>query len=1050
MPSCSPRELGTKLSQSSTDLIATGGQDGGNTTSYSQRAMETETVDVVVNLNASHGQGETTPLGTPIAMEAKMIVSDDDFNAGNTTLSAPSAMETVNVESSRGLNARHGEGCEQDETIKLGTPSEMETKMIVLSEDLAVGKTSLSTLSAIEIVTVESSGDMIAGKTTSGTTPRVEEMELVDAGGDSIAEQNQWTLSQSSMDLIATGGQDGGNTTSYSQRAMETETVDVVVNLTASHGQGETTPLGTPIAMEAKMIVSDEDFTAGNTTLSAPSAMETVNVESSGGLNARHGEGCEQDETIKLGTPSEMETKMIVLSEDLAVGKTSLSTLSAIEIVTVESSGDMIAGKTTSGTTPRVVEMELVDAGGDSIAEQNQDHGQDNETKFSISREKETETVVFRADLMGTLKPIFGKGGNRTSGTPRAVKNKMAKTNVESITRCKRVCERGVIEKGPSSPEGKATDKKRESPFPERASSSKRGARRGMQGTLNQPTQKRARIQEKNNEICDPGPRSIMEEGPSSLPERQATNNKRGSLWLERVRSCTRGTKRGMQDTSSQPTQKRVRIVEQNQEVNNPGPSSIMENSPSSLERQAANKKRGSPSSDRVRSCKKTTFLWLIDSKIIKEDERVSYRSDTIEKPLAGRITRGGILCSCCQEEISMWTFENHAGSTLRQPYKHIYIHRKRKTLRKCLIDVWQHAREQKRRQMFLFVPKETDADQDDDVCAVCGDGGDLICCDRCPSTYHLSCINIETVPQNDWFCPYCVCKYCGLVVDLVVEKKRYYEKKEGFKCSQCDKKYHWECFEKYEKDSSKLTKPSRSYCGRGCQGIYAKMGVYLGIRNDYSAKYSWRVIRLMETYKNNPAYMNLFLENNSKVALTWMLMNEAFEKITDRKTGINVVRSIVYSCKSNLSRIDFSRFYMFVLEEDDAIIAAASIRFHGSRIAEMPLIATEMTRRGQGVCQELMRVIESFLCNLKVKNLIIPSAVETCDMWKRKYNFTEVSEELKKEISSYKIVMFPCAVRLYKDLSASIAEIKIDLEPQTEHAEVTARLEHGPSHQED
>jgi len=80
---------------------------------------------------------------------------------------------------------------------------------------------------------------------------------------------------------------------------------------------------------------------------------------------------------------------------------------------------------------------------------------------------------------------------------------------------------------------------------------------------------------------------------------------------------------------------------------------------------------------------------------------------------------------------------------------------------------------------------------------------------------------------------------------------------------------------------------------------ICEKMGVYLGIRNDYSAKYSWRVIRLMEeTYKKNSAYMNLFLENNSKVAVTWMLMNDAFETITDRKTGINVVRSIVYSCK--------------------------------------------------------------------------------------------------------------------------------------------------------
>ncbi|KAK7346760.1 hypothetical protein VNO80_21283 [Phaseolus coccineus] len=858
-------------------------------------------------------------------------------------------------------------------------------------------------------------------------------------------------MSQSSTDLIARGGQDGGNTISYSQRAMEVETVDIAVNLNASHGQdggqGEITTLGTPSAMETRITVSNEEFTAGNTTLSTPRAMDTVNVESSEGLSARHGQGCGQDETIRLGTAREMETQMIVSSEDLTVGKTSLSTPRAIEIVRIDSSGDMVAGKTTSCTTPRAMEMELVDAGGDSIAEQKQDHGQGNKTKFSISREIETETVVFRADLMATPKQIFGKGG--TSGTPKAVKNKMAETSMEPIARCKRVCGRGVREKGPSSPEGKATYKKRDSPFPERARSAKRGARRGRQGTWNHPTQKRARIIEKNKEICDPGPSSIMEEGPSS-PERRAANNKRGSPLLERVRSCKRGTKRGMQGTSSQPSQKRVRIVEQNKEVSNPGPNSIMENGPSSLERQAANNKRGSPSSERVRSCKKNTcILWLIDSRIIKKDERVSYKSATMKKALAGRITRGGILCSCCQEEISMWTFEKHAGSDLRQPYKHIYIHRKQKSLRKCLIEAWQHAREQKRRHMFLYVPKETDADQNDDVCAVCGDGGDLICCDKCPSTYHLSCMNIETVPQNDWFCPYCVCKHCGLVVNLVVEKKEYYEKKEGLKCSQCDKKYHWECFEKSEKESSRQTpdfNPSRSYCGRGCQLIYEKMGAYLGIRNDYSAKYSWRVIRVMETYKKNSADMNLFLENNSRVAVSWMLMNEAFKTITDRKTGINVVRSIVYSCKSNLTRIDFSRFFMFVLEEDDAIIAAASIRFHGTRIAEMPFIVTERAHRGQGVCQELMRVIESFLCNLKVEKLIIPSAVETYNMWKRKYNFTEVSEELKKEISSYKIVMFPCAVRLYKDLSASIADIKNDLEPQTEHAEVTTRLEHGSS----
>ncbi|TKY55491.1 Increased DNA methylation 1 [Spatholobus suberectus] len=419
-----------------------------------------------------------------------------------------------------------------------------------------------------------------------------------------------------------------------------------------------------------------------------------------------------------------------------------------------------------------------------------------------------------------------------------------------------------------------------------------------------------------------------------------------------------------------------------------------------------------------------------------------------MERAITGRITRGGILCSCCQGETSVWTFEKHAGSDLRQPYKHIYLPRKHKCLEECQIDAWQDTREQKRWCKFLYVPKETAADQNDDACSVCGDGGDLICCDKCPSTYHLSCMNIERVPQNDWFCPYCVCKFCGLVV----------EKKEGFKCSQCDKKCHWECFQEFSKENLDLN-PSRSYCGPGCQEIYEKLEVSLGIRNDNLAKYSWRVIHQMDIPKDKEvaAAMNLYLENNSKVAVTWMLMNEAFETITDRHTGINIIQSIVYSCGSNLTRIDFSRFYMFVLEKDDEIIAAASIRFHGRGIAEMPFIATEMAYRGQGVCQELIRVIESFLCDLKVKNLVIPSALETSDMWKRKYNFTEVSEELKKEISSYNILMFPCALRLYKNLSASIADggddieddqtdIKNNLEPQKEQAEATARLEHGPS----
>ncbi|KAJ7982065.1 protein CHROMATIN REMODELING 4 [Quillaja saponaria] len=43
--------------------------------------------------------------------------------------------------------------------------------------------------------------------------------------------------------------------------------------------------------------------------------------------------------------------------------------------------------------------------------------------------------------------------------------------------------------------------------------------------------------------------------------------------------------------------------------------------------------------------------------------------------------------------------------------------------------------------------------------CVVCDEGGDLICCDTCPSTYHIQCLDppVETVPEGNWQCPNCL-----------------------------------------------------------------------------------------------------------------------------------------------------------------------------------------------------------------------------------------------------------------------------------------------------
>ncbi|KAG9337690.1 hypothetical protein JZ751_028340, partial [Albula glossodonta] len=46
------------------------------------------------------------------------------------------------------------------------------------------------------------------------------------------------------------------------------------------------------------------------------------------------------------------------------------------------------------------------------------------------------------------------------------------------------------------------------------------------------------------------------------------------------------------------------------------------------------------------------------------------------------------------------------------------------------------------------------------EFCRVCKDGGELLCCDTCPSSYHIHCLNppLPEIPNGEWLCPRCTC----------------------------------------------------------------------------------------------------------------------------------------------------------------------------------------------------------------------------------------------------------------------------------------------------
>ncbi|XP_033961605.1 chromodomain-helicase-DNA-binding protein 3 isoform X2 [Pseudochaenichthys georgianus] len=60
-------------------------------------------------------------------------------------------------------------------------------------------------------------------------------------------------------------------------------------------------------------------------------------------------------------------------------------------------------------------------------------------------------------------------------------------------------------------------------------------------------------------------------------------------------------------------------------------------------------------------------------------------------------------------------------------------------------------------------IPVGAEEEDDDhmEFCRVCKDGGELLCCDTCTSSYHIHCLNppLPEIPNGEWLCPRCTCQ---------------------------------------------------------------------------------------------------------------------------------------------------------------------------------------------------------------------------------------------------------------------------------------------------
>ncbi|KAJ7966530.1 increased DNA methylation 1-like [Quillaja saponaria] len=433
----------------------------------------------------------------------------------------------------------------------------------------------------------------------------------------------------------------------------------------------------------------------------------------------------------------------------------------------------------------------------------------------------------------------------------------------------------------------------------------------------------------------------------------------------------------------------------------------------------------------------RTILSWLIDNKVVLAREKVHYGEGKDSGSLCkkGRLFRDGIKCDCCSKVLSLTRFEAHAGSTKRRPAANIFLEDGR-----SLLDCQREALENKDMKSFTgkrgVMKENLVLEENDYICTVCHYGGELILCDGCPSSFHETCIGLEDVPDGDWFCPSCCCKICNQ--GKIKEQSPDDMEGEVLTCDQCEHKYHFGCLRGRGYSRPRCSPKENWFCSIKCESIFLGLQKLIGKTIPMGEKnLTWTLMKTEKSLncETDTSQLEFRMQIDSKLNLALSVMHECFEPSIEPHTGKDLVEDVIFSRGSELTRLNFRGFYTVLLERDEELITVATVRIHGDKAAEVPLVATRFQFRRSGMCRILMNVLEKKLMELGVERMTLPAVPGVVNTWINSFGFRRMTEFERLQFIDYNFLDFQDTIMCQKLLSINSSAESIG-EPCTAQAQ--------------